>query len=729
MVFAMEELAGTIENIVFTSEESGFTVARLKIPRQQDTRLIVGSMPGVQPGETITCKGSWKRHPQYGSQFEVCSFEIRAPTDIAGIQKYLESGLIKGIGPVYAAKIVEQFGINTLEIIDHYPQSLLKIQGIGQKRIDIITKHWNDQKSIRDVMIFLRSHGVKPSLAQKIYKAYGDQSIEKVQENPYELAKHLFGVGFKSADKIAQNLGIAKDSPVRVDAGIEHVLWELSNQGHVCHPKNELILAVEKTLEVSQELIEERLSALVLEKRIIEECFEEPFIWIKPLYLFEKGIIREICRILSHQTALRSIDAHKALDWVQRKLFLQFASGQRLAIMQSFIDKMHIITGGPGTGKSTITNAILSIAEKLTDRILLAAPTGRAAKRLSEITRRKASTIHSLLEFDFTHGGFKKNGKDPLACDLIILDEVSMIDTQLMYHLLKAIPSHCKVILIGDVDQLPSVGPGNVLKDLIESQTLGVTRLTEIFRQAGNSQIVVNAHKVNKGIFPDLSWKEQSDFYFYPLEDPQRILGELIYQVTEVIPNKYSLDIIRDIQVLAPMKRGILGTENLNDQLQQKINPSANPLSLMGRNFHENDKVMQLRNNYHKGVYNGDVGTITQICREEKQLSVLYDVGEVLYDFTEIDELTLAYAASVHKYQGSECPCIVMPIHTGHYMLLFKNLLYTAMTRGKKYVILIGMKRAIAMAIHKDDAIKRYTGLLHFLREEVKKSPYREQLR
>lgn len=712
----MEELAGTIENIIFSSEDSGFTVARLKIPRERDTRLIVGSMPGVQPGETITCKGQWKRHPQYGSQFEVLSFEIRAPTDVAGIQKYLESGLIKGIGPVYAAKIVERFGVNTLEVIDRNPRDLLEVPGIGKKRVDIIEKHWEEQKSIRDVMIFLRSHEVKPSLAQKIYKAYGEQSIAKVKENPYDLARHLFGVGFKSADKIAQNLGIAKDSDVRIDAGIEHVLWELSSQGHVCYPKNQLLEAVEKIIEVESAFIAKRIDALLEEKRIVEEAFAEgPMIWIKPLFLFEVGIVRELGRILGCPANVRTINAEKALEWVQKKHSLQFASAQKKAVVQSFAEKVHIITGGPGTGKSTITNAILAIAEKLTDQILLAAPTGRAAKRLSEITGKKASTIHSLLEFDFNQGGFKRNQKNPLACELLIIDEASMIDTQLMYHLLKAVPSHSKIILIGDVDQLPSVGPGNVLKDLIEAKKIAVTRLTEIFRQAQNSKIVINAHRVNQGVFPDLSFQKESDFFFYSLDDPQRILGELMYQVTEVLPAEHSLHVTNDIQVLAPMKKGILGTENLNYQLQQRLNPSDKPLTLMGRSFHLHDKVMQIRNNYNKGVYNGDVGTIIAISQEDKQLIVAFETLDVVYEFSEIDELTLAYAVSVHKYQGSECPCIVMPVHTSHYMLLFRNLLYTAITRGKRFVILIGTKKAVAMAINKNDAIKRYTGLCHFL--------------
>lgn len=712
----MEEIAGMIDSIVYTNEDTGFTVAKLLQPNQKKTHCIVGCLPGVQSGETITCRGSWKRHPQYGRQFDIESFEIRRPTDLKGIQKYLASGLIRGIGPVYAKKIVERFGINTLEILDQNPFSLMEIPGIGEKRIEQISQHWKEQTEIRDVMIFLRSHDVKPSLARKIFKKYGKESIQIIEKNPYQLAKEISGIGFKSVDQIAQNLGIPSDSPFRIDSAISHALKETNLQGHVCYPKDLLLTAVEKLTSIPILKIEERLLTLIQQKLLIMETIEKPLIWSRPLFMLEQGIVEELSRIKGGLSTLRAIDIDKALFWIQKKQGLQFAEAQKQAIRASLSEKIHIITGGPGTGKSTITRAILTIAEKLTSNIILAAPTGRAAKRLTEITWKKAFTIHSLLEFDFATGGFKKNRNNPIVCDLIIIDESSMIDTSLLYYLLRALPDSTKLIFIGDVDQLPSVGPGSILQDIIESKQFCITKLTAIFRQSENSRIVTNAHSIKEGIFPDLSWKEQSDFFFYPVDEPERILGEVLYQITEFLPNKFSLDPKKDIQLLSPMKKGLLGVENFNHLLQQKLNPSSSPLQIMGRCFHIGDKVMQIRNNYNKKVYNGDIGTIQAIDREEQTLSIQFDMNCVTYDFSELDEIYLAYAVSVHKYQGSECPCVVIPIHMSHYMLLFKNLLYTAITRGKRQVVIIGSKRALAVAIKKNDSMLRYTGLKTFLK-------------
>lgn len=713
----MEEIAGMIDSILYSNQDTGFTVAKLLQPNQKETHCIVGCLPGVQSGETIICKGSWKRHPQYGRQFDIQSFEIRRPTDLKGIEKYLASGLIRGVGPVYAKKIVQHFGINTLEILDQSPYSLLDIPGIGEKRIEKISQHWKEQTEIRDVMIFLRSHDVKPSLARKIFKKYGKKSIQILENNPYQIAKEISGIGFKSVDQIAHNLGIPSDSSFRIDSAISHTLKEINLQGHVCYPKNLLLTAVEKLTSVCLAKIEERLSNLIEQKLMVAETIENPLIWSRPFYILEQGIVKELFRIKGGISNLRAIDMEKALFWIQKKQGIQFAEAQKEAIRTSFSEKIHIITGGPGTGKSTITRAILTIAEKLTTKIILAAPTGRAAKRLTEITRKKAFTIHSLLEFDFVHSGFKKNHNNPILCDLIIIDESSMIDTSLLYYLLRALPDSTKIIFIGDVDQLPSVGPGKILKDIIECKQFCITKLTAIFRQSENSRIVTNAHSIKEGIFPDLSWKEHSDFCFYPVDKPEHILGEVIYQITEFLPNKFSLDPKRDIQLLSPMKKGLLGVENFNYLLQQKLNPSSSPLQIMGRSFHQGDKVMQIRNNYNKKVYNGDIGTIQTIDCEEQILSVQFDMLCVSYDFSELDEIYLAYAVSVHKYQGSECPCVIIPIHMSHYMLLFKNLIYTAITRGKRYVIIIGSKRALAVAIKKNDSMTRYTGLKKFLQK------------
>jgi exodeoxyribonuclease V alpha subunit len=711
-----DHISGCIENIVFCNEENGFTVASLKEPRNKDLTCIVGTMPTIQPGETLFCEGIWKHHPKHGKQFEVSTYKQTAPKDLLGIRKYLESGHIKGVGPTYAKKIVDAFGLDTLKVIDETPSRLTEIEGIGPKRVELIEKHWKDQKNIRHVMIFLQGHHISPNLAQKIYKLYGDESIEKVKENPYALAKRIFGVGFKTADTIAKNLGFPENSPHRLDAGIEYLLWEVSNEGHVCLPKEELLSQVKTLLEVEKTLIEERLEALAMSGQLIcTDLNETPFYWIKPLYLAEIGIAKELDRLVSTKCSIRDVDTQKALEWIEEKMGLRLASQQKLASALSLEKKIHIITGGPGTGKSTITKGILRITEKLTSSILLAAPTGRAAKRLGEITRKKAFTIHSLLEFDYQNGSFKKGKDNPLACDLLIIDEASMIDTQLMYSLLKAIPSHARVILIGDVDQLPSVGAGNVLKDLISSEKLAVTQLTQIFRQAAGSKIITNAHRINKGYFPDISNPEGSDFIFLEAETPEDIQRKILYLIQEEIPKKYLFDPLDDIQILSPMKKGGVGIENLNHLLQNTLNPSKEPLFKMGRTFHAQDKVIQLKNNYDKNVFNGDVGKIEKISLSEQELLVNFDGNLVSYDFAELDELSLAYAVSIHKYQGSECPCVMIPIHTSHFKLLYRNLLYTGVTRGKKLVILIGTKKALFIAIKNDEVRHRFTGLKHFL--------------
>lgn len=704
----MEEIYGYIENIVFAEEEKGFTVARLKEPKKKELTCIVGYMPSIQPGETIRCKGVWKHHSQHGLQFEVSSFDLEAPTDLIGIQKYLESGMIKGIGPIYAERIVKQFGMHTLEVIDLCPDRLLDVAGIGEKRIERIKTCWQEQRSIRDVMIFLRGHGVSPSFAQKIYKTYGDQSIKKVSTNPFQLAKDIHGVGFKTADSIAKGLGIPQDSPARIDAGIEHALWELSNEGHVCYPRSELVPEVQNMLQVSFAQIEERISDQIKTGSIVEE---EGLIWVKPLYLAEIGIARELARISQAACRIRPVHLEKALEWVQSQLRIELAPEQKTAVAQGVKEKTLIVTGGPGTGKSTITKAILAITEKITTKIVLAAPTGRAAKRMSEITGKKAFTIHALLEMDFKAGGFKRNRQNPIACELLIIDEASMIDTQLMNHLLKAVPSDARVILIGDIDQLPSVGPGNVLKDLIEANRLPVSQLKKIFRQAAGSQIITNAHKINEGQFPDLTYQPRSDFRFIDAETPEDVLKVILDLVMTQLPKSHRFHRFDDIQVLAPMKKGVIGIENLNVVLQKNLNPSPTPLFRMGRCLHVGDKVMQIRNNYEKEVYNGDVGKIIAMDLTDQNIKVSFDGKIVEYEFLELDEIVLAYAVSIHKYQGSECPCVIIPVHTTHFKMLYKNLLYTGITRGKKLVVLVGTRKALAIAVKNVEVQRRYTGL------------------
>lgn len=712
-----EEIFGYIEHIVFSAEDSGYTVAKLKEPKQPELTTIVGILPAVQPGESLRCKGFWKHHAKFGRQFDVKSFEAKAPTDVVGIQKYLASGMIKGIGPSAAEAIVDAFGLDTLNIIDQTPERLTEVKGIGTKRVNLIRQCWEEQRSVRQVMIFLRGHGVSPAYAQKIYKAYGDESIEKVKHNPYALAKEIWGIGFKSADQIAKGLGIPDNSPIRVDAGIEHVLWELSSEGHVCYPVEPFTLEAKTILNAPEELIRTRIASLKGEGTLIEN---DGFLWIKPLYLTEIGIAREIARLILAEKSIRTVDNSKAIDWVEEALHLQLAPEQKKAVISGVVDKLLIVTGGPGTGKSTITRAILAITEKITNKILLAAPTGRAAKRLTQITGKFASTLHSLLEMDFQGGGFKKNRDNPLSADLIIVDEASMIDTQLMYHFLKAVPTSARLIFIGDIDQLPSVGPGTVLKDLIASETIPVTRLKQIFRQARGSRIVTNAHLINQGEFPDISHQPKSDFQFIEKETPEEILAEIIDLVTHRLTKSHHFHTFDEIQVLTPMKRGIIGAENLNTELQNALNPSPTSLTRMGRNFRVSDKVMQIRNNYKKKVYNGDVGRITDIDATEQTLKVSFEGKVIEYDFSELDELMLAYAVSIHKYQGSECPCIIIPIHISHFKLLNRNLLYTGITRGKQLVLLIGTKKATAIASKNEEAKQRHTGLRSALETALK---------
>ncbi len=710
-----DQLAGFIDSIVYSQPENGFTVARLKEGRKKDLTIIVGTLPAIQPGETVLCKGAWKTHPSYGRQFEVAEYTVERPTDIMGIQKYLESGLIKGIGKVYAQKIVDTFGIKTLEILDNNPSRLLEVDGIGEKKVEKIRECWKQQQSIRGVMLFLRTLNVSPAFAHRIYRAFGDQSIEKVKENPYHLAKEIHGVGFKMADSIALKMGYPLHSSARIAAGIQYVLWELSNDGHTCFPIREFLPLAKAALEVEENLIEQEIKQLVQNQTLISSMLQEPCIWLGHFWGYEAGIAKDIQRLISHPQAIRAIDAAKAANWAEEKLSIQLADNQKKAVIAALTDKVHIITGGPGTGKSTITNAILTISSKLTTEILLAAPTGRAAKRLSQITRRNAQTIHSLLEMNFEAGGFKRNRENPLECDLLVIDEASMIDTALLFHLLRAIPNRSRVLIVGDIDQLPSVGPGTVLRDLIASGLIGVTCLTEIFRQAKGSKIITNAHRINQGEFPELLTPEKSDFHYIEAETPEAISQVILQLISKDIQTLWKLHPIDDVQVLSPMKKGVVGVEMLNDALQSLLNPSAKPLLRAGRKYCEHDKVMQIKNNYDKKVYNGDIGRIDKIDTVEQTVTITYDDRSVEYEFADLDEVVTAYACSIHKFQGSECPCVVIPIHTSHFKLLHRNLLYTAVTRGKKQVYLVGTKKAIAIAIHNNQVQKRYTGLLKAL--------------
>lgn len=704
----MDQLFGQVEKIVFYKEETGFTVARLKEPKKETLTTVVGLLPPLQVGESVRCSGIWKSNPKHGMQFEASECTVEMPADLNAIQRYLESGLIYGIGPVYAKRILELFGNETLKIIDAAPQRLLEVEGIGKKKVERIQECWASQKSIRDVMLFLQSHGISPHYAQRVYRVYGHSALATLKQNPYALARDIHGIGFKTADEIAGKMGFTKESSYRIESGIEFLLGERAQEGHVCYPLEALLNEVVELLGVEASLVTAGLTRLCEEDRLIQK---ELFVWLKRLYLAEMGIARELQRLLAAPSFLRSVSTEKALAWVQGELKIVLAERQSAAVAAALTEKLHLITGGPGTGKSTITRAILTISSHLTSKILLAAPTGRAAKRMSQITGYPASTIHALLQYDFKRGGFKHNRGSPLECSLLIVDEASMIDTLLMYDLLKAIPDEARVLFIGDIHQLPSVGPGNVLRDLIDSSVCNTTRLEEIFRQAAGSKIITNAHKINRGEFPDVRNEEPTDFYFIPIEEPEEALQKVVTLIAERVTRRYGFDPIDDVQVLAPMKRGVIGIEHMNGALQEALNPGVESLMVHGVRFGVGDKVMQTRNNYLKEVYNGDIGRILEIDHEKPEVVVAFDDRQVRYSLRDLDEVVLAYAISIHKSQGSEFPCVVILMHTSHFAMLHRNLLYTAVTRGKKLVLLLSNEKALSIALGNDEVRKRYTGL------------------
>jgi len=718
----LTELEGQIEKITFSNEKSGYTIARVKVRGRRDLVTVVGTLISPMPGEILKMKGEWVCHPVYGEQFRIDHYHTTVPATVHGIEKYLGSGLIAGIGPVMAKRIVSRFGKRTLDIIENEIETLSEIDGIGEKRISMIKKAWQEQKDIREVMLFLQSHGVGAGYATKIFKEYGDSSIETVTENPYRLATDIFGIGFVIADDIADKLGFARDSALRAEAGILYVLNQVAEEGHVYFPYDTLITKCRTILGVDRELIVTALGAIAHEKKIIiEDLYDaggetverHKAVYLARFHLAETGTAQRIKELVHASSAIPKIDSRQVLEWVYTELSINLAEKQVEAVRQAVKNKVMVITGGPGTGKTTIINAILKIFTRCGINTMLAAPTGRAAKRMSETTGHTAKTIHRLLEYSMQKGGFRKHEDDPLECDLLIVDEASMIDTILMYHLLKAVPARATLILVGDVNQLPSVGAGNVLNDIIFSGRIPVVELTEIFRQARESLIIVNAHKVNRGEMPSLkSSKERlEDFYFIEQDNPADALRLILELVKERIPARFGFDPVDDIQVLTPMHKGIVGTGNLNLELQNALNPGENRIVRGGRNFRINDKVMQIRNNYDKEIFNGDIGRISMIDPENQKVMLLLDGRDVQYDYSELDEIVPAYAVSVHKSQGSEYPVVVMPLLTQHYLLLQRNLLYTAVTRGKNLVVIVGSKKALAMAVRNNKPQRRYSWL------------------
>ena len=715
------EIKGQIERVTYFNEENNYTIAKMKVPGRVELITVVGTLFSVTPGEVLKLSGYWETHPRYGEQFKVISCESVLPATVKGIEKYLGSGMIRGIGPVMAKRLVSKFGDGTLTVIEQDIERLHEVEGIGEKRIAMIKKAWEEQKDIRDVMIFLQGQGVSPAYAVKIYKQYGKDSVKIVSENPYKLAMDIFGIGFITADKIAEKIGVPRDSQVRVEAGILYTLHQLSDDGHVYYPYEPLIRKCSEILKVEESTVPYALDSIASENKVV---IEEPAtrnsqpviqdvkaVYLTKFHVAELGIASRLKTLFTFPKQLRLLNIDQAIEWVQKDLKITLSVRQIEAVRDSVNTKVMVVTGGPGTGKTTIINAIIKIYGKMGQKVLLTAPTGRAAKRMTETTQYEAKTIHRLLEYSPANGSFKKNEENLLEADLIIIDETSMVDTILMYHFLKAVPPRATLILVGDVDQLPSVGAGNVLKDIIEGGSIPTVRLDEIFRQSRESMIIVNAHRVNNGQMPILNRDEEhrQDFYFFTIEEPEIVLEKILHLCKERIPSQFGYDPVNDIQVITPMHKGVVGVSNLNYELQKELNPGTDELMRGGRVLRMRDKVMQIRNNYDKDVYNGDIGRIARIDREMQELKVDYDGRLVTYEYAELDEIMLAYAISVHKSQGSEYPVVIMPVLTQHYILLQRNLLYTGITRGKKLVILIGTKKALAIAIKNDKPQKRYT--------------------
>jgi exodeoxyribonuclease V alpha subunit len=759
-----EVLEGTLERVVYANEENAWSVVRLAVAGAREPVTAVGNLLGVQPGESLRLTGAWIDDPRHGRQFRVASYATVVPATVKGIERYLGSGLIRGIGRVMAARLVAAFGLETLDVVENQPRRLQEVEGIGPKRTAEIRRAWEEQRDIKEVMVFLQSHGVSTSYAIKIYKSYGSAAVRWVRDNPYRLAVDIHGIGFASADRIASSLGISRLAPQRLQAGALHVLGEAADRGHLYLPRTRLVEEADRLLQAGPALVEEAVAALAAAGQVeVEPLGSEGgaagaggtaegggsggtgageagatgaggsggagageagdwAVYLKPLHAAEAGVAARVRALLAQAPLPLEIDLERALQWFERGERLTLARGQRQAIRAGLTGKLLVITGGPGTGKTTLVRGLVKILTRKGQRVLLAAPTGRAAKRLSETTGGDASTIHRLLEFNPKSRAFDRNRERPLACDLLIVDEASMLDAVLAYHLLRAMPDDSRLVLVGDVDQLPSVGPGQVLADLIRSAAVEVVRLTEIFRQADRSLIVVNAHRVQSGQMPVLeSLDKEGDFFFVERRDPEEALRTLTQLVTRRIPARFGFDPIEHIQVLTPMKRGLLGSANLNAVLRELLNPHGKTLTRGAHSLRVGDKVMQVRNNYDLEVWNGDIGRVIAVDEEDQRLHVAFDGRDVVYELAAIDELALAYACSIHKAQGSEYPCVVIPLHTQHYVMLQRNLLYTGITRAKRLAVLVGETRALATAVANRRVHSRFTRLAERLRSPARR--------
>ena len=711
----MLKLRCVVERITYQNPENGYSVMRVKVKGYDDLVTLVGNLLEVPAGSVLLCEGDWKVDKRYGSQFVCQSWEEVMPATAYGIEKYLGSGLVKGIGPKFAQLIVRQFGLETIDVIETDIERLYEVPGIGKKRVEKIRESWEKQKDIKNVMLFLQGYGVSTAYAAKIYRQYGKESIDKVKENPYRLADDIWGIGFKTADGIAAKMGYEKNDLRRCKSGIIYTLNQLANEGHVYAEEEQLVKAALELLEADEAPIREALNHMVQTEDL---KLEDEAIYLPPFYFAEVGTTNRLLALLreSEQDIFaKEIDVQA----LSKETGVEYDEVQLQAIEEAIRSKVMVLTGGPGTGKTTTTQGIIAALKHMGLRILLAAPTGRAAKRMSEATGMEAKTIHRLLEFN-PKDGYKRNDENPLEGDALIVDECSMIDIILMNNLMKAIPSSMRVVFVGDIDQLPSVGAGNVLRDIIESERIPVIRLTRIFRQAQTSRIVMSAHAINQGRFPDTSNGQQTDFFFIQQEEPEKVADDIVNLVKNRLPKAYSQK-VSNIQVLTPMQRGVVGAANLNMALQNALNPSQIALNRGGYSFRQGDRVMQLRNNYDKDVFNGDLGYVESVDMEERTLLVNFEDRLVEYEASELDELTLAYATTIHKSQGSEYPIVVMPVLMTHYVMLQRNLIYTGITRAKKICVLIGTKKALSFAIRNMSVLKRNTKLKERLNPELAK--------
>ena len=717
----MDHLRCVVERITYQNADNGYTVLKCAVKNAQDLVTVVGIMPDTHVGSVLALEGVWKVDAKYGRQFSVEKFEETLPATVYGIEKYLGSGLIKGVGPKFARRIVEKFGKDTLDVIEENPDALIEVEGIGRVRVERIRKSWEEQKEIKNIMLFLQGHEVSTSHATKIFKTYGSDSISVVQENPYRLADDIWGIGFKTADTIAEKMGIEKDRFIRLRSGILYTLNKLSENGHCYAVREQLIKAAVQLLEVEEAELEITLDEMLRTEDVIRE---EEAIYLPPFFFSETGCAKRLLKLLAAERRVQ-MDVDTVMETVTGRAgqgqHITYDEVQLEAIRAAVSSKIMVLTGGPGTGKTTTTMGIIAAYRAAGCRIILAAPTGRAAKRMSEATGMEAKTIHRLLEYKPPEG-YQRKEENPLEGDVLILDECSMIDIMLMYNLLKAMPEQMTLIMVGDTDQLPSVGAGNVLKDIISSGRIPVVRLCRIFRQARGSRIIMNAHRINKGEQIDMRGGRDSDFFFAAKETNEEVVELLVKYCTENLPRYYHVDALQDIQVLTPMQRGVCGAANLNQVLQEAMNPGSIFLRRGGTQYRLHDKVMQIRNDYDKEVFNGDIGVINHVDMEERELTVNFDGREVVYDVSELEELTLAYATTIHKSQGSEYPIVVMPFTMSHYVMLQRNLLYTGVTRAKKILVLIGEKKAVWYAVKNETTADRNTKLAERLREDSMES-------